>query len=368
MTTHLYSFVLKTKQGEFNGLGRASARLRQIGCPHFEVTKAPDEVALAQHLKEVASEIAKNWSLDKDCYVDLFDVPLSWRVGDLHPLRYLVQVLRDSQLFPIRVIPTTGLEIERDAAYVATAKDLAREIGCGLCLRLKPEEIDHFDESAALAESLLKDHTGDSDLLLDFRSIVNQDVEILAGRGVRMVRALELRGLRFRRVIVCSSNMPEKMSEQVDKESKWNQPRTDWILWERIAMALKSGNVIYGDYSVVFPEFFAPQRNKFINAKLRIADRDHYRLYRGRELYTEGGDPLQYKDLAQEVLSLEGIRGLSSRAIKDFRELASGSTGRKGSPASLVPMEICLHLDVTAEEVSARAVVLAISVSATQAS
>lgn len=359
MATHLYSFVLKTKQGEFNGLGRAGSLLREVGRPHFEVTKSSDEPSLEGHLGEIASEISKNWSVDQDFYVDLFDIPLTWRVaGGRHPLRHLVDLLSD-QLFSTRIIPTTGLEIERDAAYVAVSKEIAREIGCGLCLRLKPEEIEHFEESALLAESLLKDYSGACDLMLDFRSIVNQDVDRLATRGIRMVRALEARALRFRQIIVSASNMPEKISDQVDKESIWNQPRTEWVLWRSISSGLRQAGVVYGDYCVIFPEFFAPQRNKFINAKLRIADRDHYRLYRGRELYTNEGDPLQYKALASEVLDRPGFGGFRSRALDDLRELASGRTARKGSPASVVATEVCLHLDVTSQEISERVAALA---------
>jgi hypothetical protein len=363
---HLYSFVLKTKQGEFNGLSRAGPLLREIGRPHFDVTRSSEERHIEEHLDEVAADISKNWSVDREFYVDLFDIPLTWRVTDgRHPLRHLVDRLTRQQLFATRLIPSTGLEIERDAAYVAVSKEIAKEIGRGLCLRLKPEEIEHFDESAMLAESLLKGHEGDCDLMLDFRSIVNQEVDRLATRGVRMVRELEARGLRFRQVIVCASNIPEKLSDQVDKESIWNQPRTEWALWHSISTALRREGVVYGDYCVIFPEFFAPQRNKFINAKLRIADRDHYRLFRGRELYTKEGDPLQYRELASEVLDLPGFGGFKSKALDDFRELACGRGARKGSPASLVPTEVCLHLDVTAQEISERVAALAMRATAT---
>ena len=355
MRTHLYSFVLKTKQGEFSGLGRAGQELREIGRPHFDVTKSDDEASLGRHLAGIASDIAANWSLESDFYIDLFDIPLAWRTSaGRHPLRDLADRLQNGQLFPVRLIPTTGLEIERDPHYVAAAKEIAREVGRGLCLRLKPEEIEHYDESSVLAESLLRNHSDDCDLMLDFRSIVNQDAERLATRGIRLVRALERKGLRFRAIIVCSSNIPEKLSEQVDKNSSWNQPRTEWPLWENIATALGQENVIYGDYAVIFPEFFAPQQNKSINAKLKIADRDHYRLYRGRELYTEDGDPFQYRELAGQVLKLETMRGVTSRALQDLRELASGRNQKKGSPGSVVPTEVCLHLDVTAQEVTSR--------------
>jgi hypothetical protein len=148
--------------------------------------------------------------------------------------------------------------------------------------------------------------------------------------------------------------MPEKLSDQVDKESLWNQPRLEWQLWERIAGLFNRGYVIYGDYCVIYPEFFAPQKNRFINAKLRVADRDHYRLYRGRELYTDDGDPYQYRRLAWEAIGLEGLKQVSSKAIDDLRELASGRNGRKGSPGSIVPIEICLHLDLTAQDVQRR--------------
>lgn len=355
MSKHLYSFILKTKQGEFGGLRQAGILLRDIGRPHFDVTKSTDESSLEKHLSDIAIDISRSWPVSNDFYLDIFDIPLSWRTsGHCHPLRYIADRLLEGQLFPIRLIPTTGLEIERDAAYVATAKEIAARVGCGLCLRLKPEEIDHFDESAILAETLLRSFSGDCDLMLDFRSIVNQDIERLATRGVRMIRALEQRNLKFREIIVCSSNIPEKVSELVDKESRWNQPRAEWELWETVTSALRREHIVYADYCTVFPEFFAPQQNRFINAKLRITDRDHYRLYRGRELYTVGGDPLQYRDLANEVLELDGIRRVGSKAIDDFRELASGRSRRVGSPASIVPMEICLHLDVTAQEVSER--------------
>lgn len=358
MAQHLYSFVLKTKRGEFEGLNRAGPLLRDIGRPHFEVTRSKEESELQGHLDDVCSEMRRCWSLERDFYVDLFDIPLTWRLErGTHPLRYIADRVQGGDLFEVRLIPTTGLAIERDAAYVDAAKQVARDVGRGLCLRLKPEEIEHYEESTGLAGELLEGFPEPCDLLLDYRSIVNQDVQKLAGRGVRLVRALESRGLRFREIIVCGSNMPEKLSEHVDKESRWNQPRLEWTLWERVAYLL-SREVVYGDYSVVFPEFFGAQKNRHINAKLRIADKDHYRLYRGRELYTEDGDPLQYRELAGEVLRIDGMRLVQSKAIEDLKQLSLGRGGKVGSPGSLVATEVCLHLDITAQEVLSRSKVV----------
>jgi hypothetical protein len=360
MKNHTYSFVLKTRQGEFTGLAHAGDLLKQIGRPHFDVTRCGDESKLASHLDEIANEIKSSWAPDAEFYVDLFDIPLTWRVGGVvHPLRYLVDRLGESELFPCKVIPTTGLELERDAEYVAVAKQIALEGGLGLCLRLKPEEIDHFEQTTDAAVELLKDYRGPVELMVDYRSIVNDEPERLATRAVRMIRALEAAGLGFTQILVCSSNIPEKLSEHVAKESSWNQPRLEWRLWERVCEMMRRDDIVYGDYCVIYPEFFAPQKNPHINAKLRIADRDHYRLLRGKELYTEGGDPLQYRDLARDALELEALKELKSRAVQDLRALSVGRGGKKGSPGSIVPTEVCLHLDITAVEAIRRAEVFA---------
>jgi hypothetical protein len=296
-----YVPFLKAKQNEIRAISKLSKeRLSEI-IPFFDIprsdTNNPTEIKAKIHSAkktiERAHKIASFWF-----YIDVYDIP-----GDVTIDGRSIYDFVLNEFSNFSTIPVIGLD--RDPEHL---KSIKKNLGDKnyLAIRLVDDDLVSFNLTKRKLESIFKQFEDDVsfDLILDCRLIDEHNHEVIAKQCSNFLdRVDELP--RVDDVIVTSSSIPPIITELVQSKTSCMFTRYEWELWNCLVYT-SSKNVVYGDYSVVSPEYadtnIPVELMRSVQCpKVIYTDLDKAFVTRGGALKTNGDN--QFYQLAEDVLN-----------------------------------------------------------------
>ncbi|KUM54994.1 beta family protein [Rheinheimera sp. EpRS3] len=348
-----YVPFLKAKQNEIRALSLLSKeRIKEI-IPFFDIPR-PNKISQSEIVNNVLSA-RKSMGMAQEFhpfwfYLDVFDIPSGINVGGVPFYQFVLNEFSDYS-----VIPVIGLDREPEhlQSVLNTLGDKAY-----LAIRLVDEDLLSFNITKNKLEKLFSQFNGDIsfDLILDCRIVNEQNYEAMANNCSSFLnRCDELDSVQD--IIVTSSSITSPISELIDPQSSCTFTRYENSLWDKLDF-ISQKDVIYGDYTVVSPEYsdvnipVEIMRNvqcpKIIYTQLDVAFG-----VRGGALKTHGD--YQFYDLAKEVLNCGLYRGKHFSNGDDYIERVANRTLTKkvkggvivttcGSPSKWIETTVNCHI------------------------
>ena len=260
----MYVPILFGKQGELKALSELDNDTRKGLTPLIVLPPIPPRwvdgesepeprKSIDAHVSGLAETIMKSWGSTAPVFLDGAAIEQEdfLESGD-DPF---AGVLNEARAISLGVVPVIGLD--READYMQSAKDHAKQSGLGACLRLRLDDLSDLATLDARINSTLEEVAlaiADIDLILDY-GVLTEATEPLMRSSV----PLHLKAIpninNWRSVTVAASSFPKDLS-QVRQDSISEHPRTEWMLWTWLyaRRATLPRMPQFGDYAVQHPE------------------------------------------------------------------------------------------------------------------
>lgn len=321
--SHRYTPILISRSGELEAI----ANLQDPAVvPLIEVLQR-GESGVLNSLKKVASDLQEPATRGTRVMLDLrrlgSDEPIGASLveGDCHPLLYLARLLA---ALGYQVQPVLG--IDRTPAYLAAAREAARELKRGATLRLFAADLEPERISAAMAAVRSFELPANAtDVLVDLT-----DLPLTQGVGptrVLMERALAVlpNASSFRSIIVAGGGFPTSIG--AFPMEQWTKvPRNDWIAFREFRKKHRGPNLVFGDYGTNRAVFRDDSGGRAV-FQLRYSLEDHFMIYRGPK--HEDIPTCALADLCEDLCGRQEFMGASfsvgDSLIDEHRAIRSSS-------------------------------------------
>lgn len=347
MSNAVYTPILKTKRGESKALTYLDEQVKQSIIPFFDVLALKSDAAngsdVHEHVLKQALNVAAAWKGRGICYVDFFDVVPSARgLNGSHPVSIVNAKLSAEQ---VRMIPVVGLE--RDVAYKLAIRHVLQQGTEAVAVRLDAEDIQLPNLLPNRISELLSEIGASGaaiHVFLDFRDVNGQLPSLLQSLANRAIG--ELRPMNPQRIVFAASAMASDMSK-FRRDSLNRVARTDLLAWRAIAGL--HGDVQFGDYGVVHPDYFDfdPRLIKPA-AKIRYTSDDCWVVVKGS---CWRDDTAQHHRLSQMLARSPEFRGSDSWGGEYISSAAAGRS-KYGTLETWVSIDQNNHVSHTARQLS----------------
>lgn len=351
MIAQSYTPILKSKEGEFQGLARLNSEPRETVVPLIDVTNIPWDFELGQpktslrkYLDRVSLQIVRSCALNKRTFVDLYELDSHRRVGGEHPVAYVFALLRATA---VHAIPVTGLE--RDTDYWNAVSSVVTQDRRGVCLRLIPDEVADatiltrvltFLSSLALSPR-------ECDVVLDFRALDADSLPEATANATECLGHLCRENLRS--VIVAGSSFPQHLGA-VRSEVSYIE-RLELSLWRALRRQRPGTPINFGDYGVSHPDLLDLNPAKATpSAAIRYTVNDSWLVIKGRsiKLHTHR----QFHQLASLLVSRDDFRGRGFCWGDQYIEDCAQHVAKTGNLTTWRGVGTNHHLTLTAMQVA----------------
>lgn len=265
LSENTYVPALRWRQGEYQALWRLSPEVKDKVMPLITIPPVEFDFELWQPKKTIHEHVqpfcARYWTKwgKRPAWIALDRKIAEGRMGDgSHVFDYVLEGLRSREAI---VIPSAPLDTDPDtlnAVAHATAKD---DQGAAVLLRLedlmtgKPRNaIENFADSLGISVNEL-------DVILDLRARNFEPYDVFAAA---LTTALNRLGNlnQLRNFVLLGTAIPESFA-QIAKGSD-EIPRHDWLFFKTLISSMPVGmrRPIYGDHTIVHPEFTAMDMRK----------------------------------------------------------------------------------------------------------
>ena len=123
-------------------------------------------------LEDIASAVLNHWGFEQPFFLDLWHLPPTFRCENgSHPFVTFNDYAQDRDL---RLIPVTGLDSTRTAAYQSAVAHVVKENSQGACIRLLSRDLHSTTLKEDLCELLqyLNLTPSETDLIIDYQYII----------------------------------------------------------------------------------------------------------------------------------------------------------------------------------------------------
>lgn len=161
-------------------------------------------------------------------------------------------------------------------------------------------------------------------------------------------------GEAFRSIIIVGSSALRTVGS-VPRDGDMLILRKELLWWDRLVFELNGITVpVFGDYTVIHPDFTAIGRSPNANAKIRYTHGRYTTYFRGHGLFRPTSDFLQYHALASKVTLSPSYAGpMFSAGDAYIDRIATGDgTGNLGT---WVKADVNRHLTFVSRQLSNRA-------------
>ncbi len=351
-----YVPILKGKEGEYGALKELAIGIKTGIVPLIEVISIPwdfpndrPKETIDTHLADVAANLLTSWGTKQPVFIDPYWIDESERMNDGR--HYVTFIFDDLRLKGVQGIPVTGLR--RDADYQLAAQRVIGTDKRGVCIRLDNEDFAELFDLTTSLENLLTTLTvtkENADLLLDFREIaVNQTASVAL--AVQSILPLLPDITQWRSLIFAGSGFP---SEMPGPSSLTLAPRTEWIVWQRLARhhSRLSRLPSFGDYAISHPDPLddVDPRMMRLSAAIRYTTDSDWLLIKAGLLRKKGFG--QFHDLSKLLLSRPEYKGPSHCWGDEFISLCAGRTKNPGSLTTWRKVGTSHHLTLVQQQIS----------------
>lgn len=260
-----YAPALRWRQGEYQALFRLSAAVKDRVVPlitippvEFDFELWQPRKSIHEHVHPFIARFNAKWS-KRPAWIALDKKIAEGRMDDgSHPFDYVLDGLRPNGNIAVPALP---LEVDSDtmnAAARATASD-----GQGAAVLLRLEDLMGSSPRKAIENfaGSLDIGLDDLDVIVDLRARNFEPYEVFA---TALTVALRRLGNLYevRNFVLLGTAIRESFS-QLAKGSD-EIPRHDWLFFKELMTAIPTGmrRPIYGDHTIVHPEFVAMDMRK----------------------------------------------------------------------------------------------------------
>lgn len=260
-----YVPALRWRQGEYQALFRLSSAVKDRVMPlitippvEFDFELWQPKKSVHEHVHPFIARFDAKWG-KRPAWIALDAEITEGRMDDSsHPLDYVLDGLRPKGAFAIPALPLEVASETMDAAARAVAAD-----GQGAAVLLRLEDLMSGNPRKAILgfASGIGIGLDELDVIVDLRARNFEPYKVFAtalrGALKRLGNLFEVRNL-----VLLGTAIPESFA-QLAKGSD-EIPRHDWLFFKELMIAMPAGmrRPIYGDHTIVHPEFRAMDMRK----------------------------------------------------------------------------------------------------------
>lgn len=321
-----YVPVLKWKMGEYQALNRLSEAVKNKVTPLIEIPPVGFDFELSQnreswesHLGDFGKRLKSKWQ-SRTCFVDLKWVPDEVRVGNQHPVEFVLGQTRIEGCTAIPVLPLTS-----DSSTRRAIRHVVREDGRGVALRItRPDfDSDSIADDIEACLSAVGTSINEADLVIDMGMPNYVPLKIFAKSLSTVLYELLPSPNRWRSLVILGSSYPASV---VGLESKMVK-RYEWLAYKAFIQSLSRGSRIptFGDYGAATTELVELDMRLIKPlAKLRYTTDDHWYIAIGKNVRAHGFE--QYRAMCAELRRQPFFSGRDfSEADKYIEDCAKGT-------------------------------------------
>ena len=260
LSENMYVPVLSWRLGEYQALSRLDIWVKDRTMPlvcipevEFDFDEGEDKKTVDEHVRPFVKRYSKKWGA-RPAWVALHDNISAGRMDDgSHVFDYIFDGLRQ---YHAHAAPAVSLGSD-SGTVAAAARAIGRDgHGAGIRVRLK----DIMDREPGKKVTKLANDLSlpleETDLIIDLWAPNFEPYQTFAKL---LIATLNRFGdlSAFRNLVMVSTAIPKSsrgIAKGIDKI-----PRHDWLFYKALLDALPNGmrHPVYGDYTVVHPEFIA---------------------------------------------------------------------------------------------------------------
>lgn len=329
-----YVPVLKAKMGELSALKELNPQTALKVVPLLEIPSVswdfveskPKETA-KQLLGRVLPYIQSHWG-ENEFFLDFYGEPSMYEVDESGTK--IAQMLVDSlENTPLNYIPVLSFDYPIEYLESLSEKLVTADRGGALRVSFSMEKTYTKDDYDTLMNRLGMD-VENTDLIIDLGSVYKDTPETVY-LAYRLLLAETPYLDKWRNVVLVASSFPKSVGQSLDKNTKIEFERSEWLAWKKLAKLKNLARVpVFGDYGISHPEIFddVDPRHIKISASIRYTLEDKWLLIKGESLRSTKGYS-QFHDLADRLIAHAGYHGEKASWGDEFIKKCSDPANTK---------------------------------------
>jgi hypothetical protein len=303
MITKFYLPVLKSKQGEFDGLFLVTPRIKTAIVPLIEVTKLEYDNASSEkpktieaHLNTICKRIATKWS-SSNAFIDTYLVN-DTKPGGVSSVSYIYNALSRSNIIPLPVVRTSTSDDTISGITEVIQQYSIKEVGLRISISdlLSMDLLDNINKLLRQLNSLPRE----CHLILDLNNADFSNFEDFSDSMIDQLKDFPY-SHEWKSFTISGGSFP---ATNLIKVGINEVPRGEWLLYKKILEKQRGQKferaLNYGDYGIVAPGHFEFDPTKMDrSANIRYTHNNIWYVIKGKSLKTEGHG--QYFTLAKNI-------------------------------------------------------------------
>ncbi|BDF95064.1 beta family protein [Pseudoalteromonas sp. KAN5] len=341
-----YFIFLKSKAGDFNSIKHLN---NKNTVPFFDFIAnsiISDEVQKKQN--SFIDKICRFWDPKSRFYIDHYDLDSRARLPNgLHPYSTYENLILKG--FNLGIVTGIDRDLEHDKAVekiLSSKKDIPVVIRLNLKDLVAPRLV--IQEIEELIDDLKK-FTSIIDLVLDCRVIESVESK---DKALNILKKFILNYENLRNdslVIIASSSIPMTINDILKTGNSIAIQRLEYELWEDIKLLdTEYSSLTYGDYGTVSPDFQELDSNGRpipIVPKITYTLKNVFYISRGKLTTQHPRGFKQFKDIANEVMQINGFRVNASFGDKYIELIADHSNDKSGNATTWITATMNQHIN-----------------------
>lgn len=335
MEESFYLPVLKTKQGEFDGLEKLDGKIKKKVVPLFEVTpkewdneKNGKPKSIEEHINNVCKRYLKKWP-QQISFIDTYMID-NERPGGKVPTLYIVNILTSA--IGTKCIPI--LRLNSLDHIIGAVKLNFRIKYTSIGVRVLIEDITDPEFAPKLESLSNKVEIGPADihLILDLQNSDFSNIDDFSDGILDQLEAFPNFN-KWKTFTICGGAFPET---GMLKTGINNIARNDWTFFLTLKTKLANKEfdrpINYGDYSIVAPGYFEFDPTKMQrSANIRYTADKIWYVIKGKAL-KDSEDFKQYINQATQIVKSQYYMGSPFSAGDLYLKNCSDGLTKTGNP------------------------------------
>lgn len=345
-----YIPFLKFKQNEIQGVLNLSQSVRDQIVPLYDIPRSKKEMSegdINERLRLAINELEKSRKIAPDYpfIIDNYDLDDTIDLAGVHQYRMIL-----TRLASYPIVPTLAFDRHRD--HNNAALDSTKKTGGDIAIRLQRADLESYNLTKIhlnlIWPSLLAAQPRNIILLVDLRMIDDFSED---QRKVERFMDDFNKDFKVFAVVLAGSIIPAKINDLIQTNESKHVTRDEYILWRSLQVQPAYENILFGDYSVVSPEYsdleMAPEILNGISApKIFYAYNDKFFVLRGRRFKTHTYK--QYFDISDSIVKEPFYRGngysTGDSYIYERSSLPVQRISKTGSPSTWIKSLTTAHV------------------------
>lgn len=269
LTKDMYVPALRWRQGEYQALAKLSAAAKDRIVPFITIPEVEFDFELWQpkktiqeHVHPFAARFNAKWGR-RPAWVGVHHSISDKPMGDGRDIfTYVFEALRAFQAYALPAVP-----LDASPATVESVRSIVALDGLGVAISIRLENLMKLDARSrieGLAESIGLSFD-EIDLVIDLGAPNFEPYNAFAGA---LITAMQKLGDidAFRNFVIVGTAIPETFKGVAKGADRL--PRHDWLFYQALLNKMPAGmrQPIYGDYTIVHPEFAPVDMRKIKSA------------------------------------------------------------------------------------------------------